>query len=108
MISFQSQVRAVPQKDVSWRGIHVLVHNDDETRTLSHEIPRLSMMGMNVLVVEVDYNYAYESHPELRGHNPMTKDRASVLAETCRSHGIRPIPFSVLDTSHGLKSLIHS
>jgi hypothetical protein len=75
-----------------WRGIHVLVNNNEETDALAKEIPELEKIGVNVLVVEVDYNYAYVSHNELRGPTPITHDHIRVLAETCRAHGIRPIP----------------
>jgi hypothetical protein len=75
-----------------WRGIHVLVNNNEETDALAKEIPELEKIGVNVLVVEVDYNYAYVSHNELRCPTPITHDNIRVLAETCRAHGIRPIP----------------
>lgn len=86
------QKRVFPRHDGQWRGIHVLVNNDEEANTLTQEVPKLAKMGVNVLVVEVDYNYAYISRPELRGPKPMTRDCAHILAETCRTHGIRPIP----------------
>jgi len=92
MIGTHPEVRAIPRYDGPWRGIHVLVNNDEETKTLAQEVPKLAKMGVNVLVVEVDYNYAYASHPELRAPNPMTRNRARALAETCHAHGIRPIP----------------
>jgi hypothetical protein len=49
-------------------------------------------MGINVLVTEVNYDYAYTSHPELRGSDAISKAGARSLAQACRQHGIRPIP----------------
>jgi len=86
------QRRVSPKYKGQWLGIHVLVNNDEEANTLIQEVPKLAKIGVNVLVIEVDYNYAYASHPELRGPKPITRERARTLAETCREYGIRPIP----------------
>jgi hypothetical protein len=56
-------------------------------------IPKLAEMGINVVILEVDYNFDFKSHPELRrGDNPITKQAARRLVETSRKHGIRLIP----------------
>ena len=34
----------------------------------------LAPRNVNTLVLRVHYNYAYESHPELRDENPLTKE----------------------------------
>jgi hypothetical protein len=79
-------------KDRLWRGIHVLANSNSDVDALANEAPELAGLGVNVLIVEVDYNYAYSSHPELRGPDPITFDHARTLVEECRSHGIRLIP----------------
>src|SRR6056297_2027658 len=33
----------------------------------------LAPSGLNLLILRVDYNFEYESRPELRGDNPLTK-----------------------------------
>ncbi len=91
MVGVQTKVRVGPWSGEKWRGIHVLVNNE-EVFALAEEVPMLAKMGVNVLVVEVDYNYAYVSHPELRGPNPVTQDNARFLKERCREYGIRLIP----------------
>jgi hypothetical protein len=48
-------------------------------------------MGFNVLVLEVDYGFQYQSHPELDCHG-INKEQARRLAEACRKNGIRLIP----------------
>ena len=56
-------------------------------------MPGLGDIGINVLIVEVDYGFEYKSHPELRGgKKPITKGSARKLAEICRDHGIRLVP----------------
>ena len=78
----------------AWRAIHVLNYNTDaELDQLAQDIPGLATAGINVLVLEVDYNFAFASHPELRhGSTPVTKDGAQRFAEVCRRQGIRLIP----------------
>ena len=49
--------------------------------------------GINVIILEVDYNFAFKSHPELRrGTNPITRDGARRFAALCRKFNIRLIP----------------
>jgi hypothetical protein len=54
-------------------------------------VEKLAPMGVNVLILEVDYNFPFASHPELRGGD-LSLDDARDLAETCRKHHIRLIP----------------
>ena len=44
----------------------------------------LAANGINTLVLRVDYNYAYESRPELRDENPMTKIQVKQLVSLCK------------------------
>ncbi|WP_407946940.1 family 20 glycosylhydrolase [Parabacteroides sp. PH5-16] len=46
----------------------------------------------NLLILRVDWNYAYESHPELKDPNPLTKQDVKRIVATCRKHGIRLAP----------------
>ena len=63
----------------------------DKTKQLITEV--LVPMGFNVLIVEVNYNFHFTSHPELEGRG-LNKEQARELVETCRKHGIRLIPLS--------------
>src|SRR5439155_9383769 len=47
---------------------------------------------VNVLIVEVDYNFEFDSHPELRPGRFVTKAHAHELAQKARPLGIRVIP----------------
>ena len=52
----------------------------------------LAPLGVNTLVLRVDYNYAYETHPELRNENPLTKQDVKSLVSTCKELNIKIIP----------------
>ncbi len=52
----------------------------------------LAPNGINTLLLRVDYNYAYESRPELRGDNPLSKDQVKKLVKTCKELNITLIP----------------
>ncbi|HTU88579.1 MAG TPA: family 20 glycosylhydrolase [Gemmataceae bacterium] len=77
-----------------WRGLHLLNYNSDkDLETLGRQIPKLAEMGLNVLVLEVDYHYRFQSYPKLRqGRQPITPEGAAKFAAVCRKNGIRLIP----------------
>ena len=72
-----------------WRGVHVMVRNDNAASELMAELPELAALGVNALV---DYSFAFVSHPELRETSALTREQAGRLARACRERGIRPIP----------------
>ena len=47
---------------------------------------------LNTLVLRVDYNYQYESHPELRNEDALSKADVKKLVAACREGDIRIIP----------------
>jgi len=77
-----------------WRAVHLLNYNSDpDLEVLGQNLERLAAMGINTLILEVDYNFAFKSHPELRrGSNPITREGARQFAAACRKAGIRVIP----------------
>ena len=46
----------------------------------------------NLLILRVDWNYAYETHPELRDEHPLSKDDVKRIVNVCRRRGIRLVP----------------
>lgn len=77
-----------------WRGVHLFAPWHDEMPMFKRVISEsLAPMGVNVIIIEVNYKLAFDSHPELRepGKN-FTKEDAHELAELCRNHNIRLIP----------------
>ena len=77
-----------------WRAVHLLNYNTDaDLDALGKNLEPLAKQGINVVILEVDYNFAFKSHPELRhGTNPITRDGAHRFAELCKKFGIRLIP----------------
>ena len=75
-----------------WRGIQLSVGDDQAAEALTDRLPKLAALGVNALVLEVNYQFAFESHPDLRSGRCLSKNGAARLAKACRDHGIRPIP----------------
>jgi len=48
--------------------------------------------GINTLVLRIDYNYEYESYPNLRDEGALTKKQVKKLVETARKNNITLIP----------------
>lgn len=52
----------------------------------------LAPRKVNVLVLMVNYNYQFQSHPELSDENGLTREDAQKIAAACKAHGIQVIP----------------
>jgi len=84
-------VRVTPRKPLIF-AVHVLVESKDEARGLIGEIPAMAKSGVNLIVCEIDYNYEFDSHPELRRENPVSKDMVKEMVRLCRQYKIRLVP----------------
>jgi hypothetical protein len=84
----------ISAKSKPWRAIHLLSYDTDaDLDALGKNIEALAKQGINVIILEVDYNFAFKSHPELRrGKEPITREGARRFAELCKKFGIRLIP----------------
>ncbi len=56
---------------------------------IDHE---LAPRQVNTLMLRVDYNYQYESHPELREQDALSREEVKKLVAACRKDGIRIVP----------------
>jgi hypothetical protein len=66
---------------------------DEELDLLGQNLEKLSQQGINVIVLEVNYNFSFRSHPELKHReNPITKEGARRFATLCKKLNIRLIP----------------
>jgi hypothetical protein len=92
IIAFAPGASAKPSK--SWRAIHLLDYDTDAALdALGQNLEAFSKQGINVIILEVDYNFAFKSHPELRrGTNPITTEGARRFATLCKKFDIRLIP----------------
>src|SRR5215467_443379 len=89
---FPTNANTKPAKP--WRAVHLLNYDTDaDLEALGQTLPALAKQGINVIILEVDYNFAFKSHPELRrGDNPITRDGARKFTALCRKLNIRLIP----------------
>jgi len=88
------QIDKKADKKTPWRGLHLPGYGTDkDLETLGSQVPKLAEMGLNVLILEVNYGFRFESYPKLRaGNEPITPKGAGKLAAECNKHGIRLIP----------------
>jgi hypothetical protein len=75
-----------------WRGVHLWLEKDSDAQALIGALPKLAAAGANAVVIEVNYSFEFQAHPELRNRTFITKARAHELAQTARRCGIRLIP----------------
>lgn len=75
-----------------WLGVHVMVGSGDKALELTEVIDDLAQAGINALIVEVNYGYAYKSHPELSSPGAANAEQIRKLVAACRANGIRLIP----------------
>ncbi|HJT65324.1 MAG TPA: family 20 glycosylhydrolase [Pyrinomonadaceae bacterium] len=87
-------VMANAKPKLPWRALHLLNYDTDaELDALAQNLEPLAKQGINVIILEVDYNFAFKSHPELRrGTDPITREGARRFAAACRKQNIRLIP----------------
>ncbi len=52
----------------------------------------LAPRSVNTLILRVDWNYRYKSHPELSDSGALSKGDVKKIVEACKKHNIRIIP----------------
>jgi hypothetical protein len=72
--------------------VHLGLSKPQQVQELLAALPGLAGLGVNSLVVEVNYNFAFTSHPELRGPDPIHLENTRALVMACREYGVRLIP----------------
>jgi len=88
-----TQKKTGPGPNEKWTSIHLLDYTTDSAlAVLGSRLPALAKSGINVLFLEVDYNFDFKSHPELRDSLYITKEAAQKFAQACREANIRLIP----------------
>ena len=92
-----ARLKSWQAKNPVWRGVHLMLGSDEQTVTLTEQLPNLAARGVNVLIVEVNYGFDFQSHQELRAPRFITRPHAQELTRKARELGIRLIPqFSCL------------
>jgi hypothetical protein len=77
-----------------WSAVHLLNYQtDEELAGIEKQLPALAALGVNVIVLEVDYGFDFRSHPELRkSDRPISRKGARRFVKACRRRGIHVIP----------------
>jgi Glycosyl hydrolase family 20, catalytic domain len=84
---------APDSKDTVWRGVHMISPGRAGIPDLKKGIDKgLKPLGVNVIVLEVNYGFKFKSHPELSDQSGLSREDARDLAAFCRERGIRLIP----------------
>jgi hypothetical protein len=75
-----------------WRGVHFWLDRETAAHDLIKTLPQLAAIGVNVVVIEVNYSFEFQTHPELRNCHFITRATAHELAAAARRSDIRLIP----------------
>jgi hypothetical protein len=59
---------------------------------ISFVVKELAPRHVNTLILRVDYNYQFKSHPELRGNGALSREDVKRLVNACKTNQIRIIP----------------
>jgi hypothetical protein len=80
--------------EAPWVALHLLEQRTDaDLAAIEGQLPALAALGVNVLVLEVDYAFEFRSHPELRiAEKVITRAGARGFVAACRRQGMRVIP----------------
>jgi len=75
-------------------GLHLIGWTNDALLVeLGKTVPYLADEGINLIILQVNYGFDFESHPELRqGERTITRRGARRFAAICRQHRVRLIP----------------
>jgi len=88
----QAFAAETPKPVKPWLGVHIMLSNSVQTQELTSVVGALAQAGINTIVGEINYGFEYQSHPELRGDSPSTKEQIGKLVAECKKNNIRLIP----------------
>ncbi len=75
------------------RGLSIRAPNTENLESFIQFVEtELAPRGLNLLVLRVDYNFDYQSHPELKADNPLSLEQVKELVQMARKNEIRLIP----------------
>ncbi|MBN2280786.1 MAG: family 20 glycosylhydrolase [Candidatus Marinimicrobia bacterium] len=82
-----------PNEGDYWQAVHLLnFNNNEDLAKVGDNLSGFKEKGINLIILEVDYHFEFQSHPELRQTNDViTKEAARKFARLCRKNDIRLI-----------------
>jgi hypothetical protein len=92
-IAFICNLPLFPQVSYPVRGLCIAAPEAKNTDSFIKFInEELAPRNVNTLILRVDYNYQFESHPELMNKDGLTKNDVNNLVDACKKNSIRLIP----------------
>lgn len=64
--------------------------DEDDVCALIEKV--LAPAGVNLVVMQTRYRFEFESHPECRGNEPMSRKTVKRLLSVCRDNGVKLVP----------------
>lgn len=78
---------------MAWRGIHLLVNGRQDLPALETLLTQvMPQYRYNQLILEINYHFQFQSHPEVREGDVLTRDDCRYLKEVADKSFIRLIP----------------
>jgi len=79
--------------EMAWRGMHLLVGGRSDLLDLEVLLTRyMPTLRLNQLILEINYNFQFKSHPELIDGDALTADDCRRLKELADKNFVRLIP----------------
>ena len=89
----QAGTQSALDKVLPVRGLCIAAPNPGQVDAFVRFIAdELAPRGVNALILRVDFNYQYTSHPELANRSGLSKLDVSKLVAVCRTNQVRLIP----------------
>lgn len=93
LLSFLFVATNLLAQDYPLKGFCIEAPDNDGTDAFIKFInEELAPRKINTLILRVDYNYEFTTHPELRTQDPLTRANVNKLVEACARNQIRLIP----------------
>ncbi len=81
------------QESLPLRGLAIAAPSTENVdRFVSFIDKELSPLNINTLILRVDYNFQYQSHPELAEDDPLTQADVDKIVAICTKNGISIVP----------------
>jgi N-acetyl-beta-hexosaminidase len=83
----------IPEYNFPVRGLCINAPRPGELKAFIDFIENeLAPRKINTLILQVEYNYSFTTHPELADSDALSENDAKVIVEACRKHSISIIP----------------
>src|SRR3989337_2312602 len=93
LVTFTSNAQPLGSNELPVRGFCIAAPKTSDVNAFSKFIKEeLVPRKVNTLILRVDFNYQFESHPELRDTVALSKSDINRLVSVCKSNSIRIIP----------------